>query len=196
MYYPQSQIKTNLYTNGGEFIIATTGVPYRGYYYSVSNGKFFTEKSPTPNSLELTLLSGNLQSTATLQSVNTVPSSVSLTYDSLSNPPLKARYLPLVISPLPTQEDYTAGEFQRYFAKKINEVIYIETDKDTYTKLVNKNPELYFEQYIPFSLPWDISGDKEQVYKTNKNIVEQIMVKNKLPKFGDYLKFDYLKYYK
>jgi len=196
MYYPQSQIKTNLYTNGGEFITAITGVPYRGYYYAVSNGKFFTEKSPTPNSLELISLSGDLQSTTTLQSVNTVPSSVSLTYGSLTKTPISSRYLPLVISPSPTQEDYNIGEFQRYFAKKINEIIYIETDKDTYTKLVNKNPELYFEQYISFSLPWDISGDKEQVYKTNKNIVEQIMVKNKLPKFGDYLKFDYLKYYK
>jgi hypothetical protein len=80
--------------------------------------------------------------------------------------------------------------------KKINELIYIETDKDTYTKLVEQNPELYYEQYIPFSLPWDISGEKQQVYKTNKNIVERMMVKNRLPKFGDYLKHNYLKYYK
>lgn len=195
MYYPQSQIKTNLYTNGGEFIVAATGTLYQGYYYTVSNGKIFTEKSPTPNSKELIPLS-NSQPPPSPQSINKVPSSVALTYDSLINLPLNARYLPLVISPFPTQEDYTTGEFQRYFAKKINEIIYIETDKDTYTKLVNKNPELYYEQYVTFNLPWDISGDKEQVYKTNKNIVEKMMVKNKLPKFGDYLKFDYLKYYK
>jgi hypothetical protein len=195
MYYPQSQIKTNLYTNGGEFIVATTGTLYQGYYYTVSNGKIFTEKSPTPNSKELIPIS-NSQPPQSPQSINKVPSSVALTYDSLINSPLNARYLPLSISPSPTQEDYNVGEFQRYFAKKINEVIYIETDKDTYTKLVNKNPELYYEQYVAFDLPWDISGEKQQVYNTNKSIVERMMVKNKLPKFGDYLKFDYLKYYK
>jgi hypothetical protein len=195
MYYPQSQIKTNLYTNGNEFIISTTGTPYRGYYYSVSNGKFYTEKSPTPNSKELISLSNSLTPPSP-QSINKVPSSVALTYDSLNESSFKTRYLPLSISPSPTQEDYNVGEFQRYFAKKINEIIYIETDKDTYTKLVNKDPKLYYEKYIVFDLPWDISGEKQQVYNTNKSIVERMMVKNKLPKFGDYLKFDYLKYYK
>ena len=42
----------------------------------------------------------------------------------------------------------------------------------------------------------DISGDKNQVETTNRNIVELATFRRKLPKLGDYLKFNYLKYYK
>ena len=35
MYYPKSQIKTNLYTNGDKFALASTNETYTGYYYVV-----------------------------------------------------------------------------------------------------------------------------------------------------------------
>ena len=37
MYYPPSQIQTNLYTGGDEYIIASSGENYIGNYYSLSN---------------------------------------------------------------------------------------------------------------------------------------------------------------
>lgn len=47
MYYPKSQIKTNLYTNGGELVfINRQDVYYTGYYYETSTGKKFTGKTP------------------------------------------------------------------------------------------------------------------------------------------------------
>jgi hypothetical protein len=36
MYYPKSQIKENLYTNGGELQLADTLQEYKGYYYITS----------------------------------------------------------------------------------------------------------------------------------------------------------------
>ena len=45
-YYPKSQIITNLYTDGGEFILSTTGENYIGDYYSTSNGVSYTGKNP------------------------------------------------------------------------------------------------------------------------------------------------------
>ena len=39
MYYPKSQIKPNLYTNGEEFILSTTKETYKGPYYKISSGK-------------------------------------------------------------------------------------------------------------------------------------------------------------
>ena len=193
MYYPKSQIKTNLYTNGGEFVVLSTGLGYRGSYYKISTGQTFTGPSPNQDSQEIVPLENNQnQQRPEFITVRRSNAIELLNFESFPS----LRYLPLAFSPYPTQEDYNVGEFQRYFAKKINELIYIETDKDTYTKLVEQNPELYYEQYSPFSLSWDISGEKQQVYKTNKNIVERMMVKNRLPKFGDYLKHDYLKYYK
>ena len=37
-YYPKSQVKTNLYANFGEYLIASTGEPYQGSYWKNSRG--------------------------------------------------------------------------------------------------------------------------------------------------------------
>ena len=46
MYFPQSQIKTNLSTNGGEFVTLSTNENYIGPYWSTSSGKYYTKKNP------------------------------------------------------------------------------------------------------------------------------------------------------
>ena len=46
MYYPQSKIITNLYTNGGEYILSTTKESYIGYYFEISSGQKYTGKTP------------------------------------------------------------------------------------------------------------------------------------------------------
>ena len=57
MYFPLSQIKPNLYTNGGEYILSTTRKEYKGYYFETSNGKKLTGKTPQdgPNIILLNL---------------------------------------------------------------------------------------------------------------------------------------------
>jgi hypothetical protein len=50
MYYPKSQIQTNLYTNGEEYIIKGQSSYYIGHYWKTSQGKYYTGK--TPNSGE------------------------------------------------------------------------------------------------------------------------------------------------
>ena len=45
-YFPKSQIKPNLYTNGDEFSISITKQPYKGFYYEISSGQKFTGKTP------------------------------------------------------------------------------------------------------------------------------------------------------
>jgi hypothetical protein len=44
-YYPLSQIKTNLYTNGTEYT-TLDGVAYTGYYFKISTGQLFTGRTP------------------------------------------------------------------------------------------------------------------------------------------------------
>jgi hypothetical protein len=46
MYYPLSQITSNLNTNGGEFAYADTEQEYKGYYWTTSSGKYYTGKTP------------------------------------------------------------------------------------------------------------------------------------------------------
>ena len=52
-YYPLSQIQTNLYTNGGEYVVKSTGNSYKGFYYKVSTGKLYVGKLPEGAQVEL-----------------------------------------------------------------------------------------------------------------------------------------------
>jgi hypothetical protein len=61
MYYPLSQIISNLYTNGEEFTFISNGLPYIGYYWKTSNEKYYSGKTPQdlPNE-ELILISNTI----------------------------------------------------------------------------------------------------------------------------------------
>ena len=45
-YYPKSQIKTDLFTNGKEFVRSDNDLPYVGSYWKTSNGEVFSGKTP------------------------------------------------------------------------------------------------------------------------------------------------------
>jgi hypothetical protein len=118
-------------------------------------------------------------------------------YTSLKNIDINTQILLPYYSPiLPTQQDYQIGEFRRCFCKKIDEIIYLEIDKDTYSKLIKKDPTIAFQYYQPFNIPWQLTGDKEQVFTTNRDITALTIKQQKLPQFDKYLKEDYIKYYK
>ena len=201
MYYPLSQISTNLHTNGNEFAYVSTLKSYTGYYWKTSKGKYYTGKTPqdAPND-EIILFSfeGKVnipQSTTPSNSFYNQYDDDSLSYLNLTNPSqpgLSPTYSPT----FPTQQDYTNGEMRRYFCKKTNEIIYLEVSKDTYDKLVSQDSQILWQLYQPFNLPWQLSGSKEQVFTTNKNIVELTSVRQKLPMLMEYLKMDFTKYYK
>ena len=60
MYFPESQITPNQYTNGGEFKIQSTGQDYKGYYFITSTGQRYTGRNQNDNPvLELTILTSN-----------------------------------------------------------------------------------------------------------------------------------------
>ena len=218
MYYPKSQITPNQYTNGDEFVLSTNNSSYSGYYFKISTGKYFTGRNqddrpnvelipvtslsqdnnsgPNPN-VNINVLS--LDSTdflSTQYEVNTEEVSNYFALKNLNpyNPPkpLVPYYNPVQ----PSNQDYQNGEFRRLFCKKSNELQYIEINEETYTKLLAKDPQILWQLYIPFNISWQLTGDKQQVAKTNKNIVELTSKRLQLFRFNEYLKLDYLKYYK
>jgi hypothetical protein len=208
-YYPKSQISTNLYTNGGEFTtqINNPNIVYKGYYWKTSDGSFFSGRTPqdTPivrlypiSKLETSNAFNIADPTVDLDIISSVDVQVSLTeYSRLKRENVNQKvYLPTYLPTTPTQQDYQTGEFRRYFCKKTNEIIYIEISKETYDKLVNQDPQILWQLYQPFNLPWQLTGKKEDVYKTNRNITELTSVKLKLPMLSAYLKEDFTKYYK
>jgi hypothetical protein len=221
MYYPKSQIVTNLYTNGQEYIIKSTSENYIGNYWKTSDGKFFTGKTPEDKNIqELIVARSKFSETPSSSPSYTQPVQVdlALTYDSpyvgdnpdlyneknvldyaklknidIINPP--SLLLPVPFNPQPTQDDYNLGEFTRYFCKKTNELIYIEINKDTYDKLVGKELTYLWQLYTPFRYQWIISGNKETVYKTNEQVTRYMITKFKFPAFNKFLKENYLKFW-
>jgi len=202
MYYPKSQIKINLYTNGEEFFLKDTETPYTGYYYQVFTGKKFTGASPDggggveliPN-LTLggnppTTVGGVSNSIRTTKNLSDFDSSllyynndVIFTYPKLSD--FQGRSLPTPYHPQPTIIDRNIGEYQRYFAKKTNELIYIEVSKETYTKFNSNDPTLASDLYNVLSLPWSLDRDAES---TNRKIVALVEKNNKWYGFSKYFK--------
>lgn len=207
-YYPISQLTTNLSTNGDEFKIVTTNEPYQGLYYTTSDGSFFTGKNPQdgPSFLLTPIKSTSPEideiSDSEIISTNFVNPNINVDINqkTIANylnitKPLPTRYLPISNPTLPTSNDYKNGEFQRYFTKKTNELIYIEIDKITYNKLLQQDPTIAFDLYNPISLPWNLTGDEKQVYQSNKNIVELVERENNWYGFTSYFQKDFSKYY-
>ena len=219
-YFPKHYIKTDLYTIGGEFILRANQQDYAGPYWQTGNGKYYTGKTPQGSGIfELIKLEviNNLEplyneplytdkiKVAFLGDAPEVGDgnlpyidSNILEYTNLKKIVTSAnaiKYLPPFNITLPTQQDYQNGEFRRYFAKKANELQYIEVSSQTYAQLVKRDPVIEWSLYQPFNIPWQLTGNRDQVERTNRNIVELTIQKNGLYKFNEYLRFDYTKYY-
>lgn len=146
MYYPLNKISAGLYTSGAEFYLVETSVEYKGYYFSTYDGKYFTGKTPTPDSIEIKKYSSDLISTPTLKALNY--------NNSIQTPSSVVHY-----TAVPTSEDYKAGSFIRYFAKKVNSDMtsFVELSKDGYDSLATD--PLYAKTFIK----WKLTGPAQDV---------------------------------
>tara|TARA_R110000868_G_scaffold168808_3_gene403654 strand:+ start:6452 stop:7084 length:633 start_codon:yes stop_codon:yes gene_type:complete len=208
MYYPQSQIIVNLYTNGQEFIIKSSKENYIGNYWKTSDGKYFTGKTPESKNIQELIINASTINSNQLSSISseTLPTptgvylndsyTINAEYSKLNSKLAKVNKIPTSFNPQLTQSDYDLGEFTRYFCKKTNELYYVEINKDTYTKLIGKDPNYLWQLYIPFKYQWIISGEEKQTYTINKNVTNYMIVKFKFNALNQFLKEDYLKFWK
>ena len=191
MYYPKSQIKTDLYTNGNDFLLSTNQIFYKGYYYETSTGEKYTGKSPedTPNIKLISINDDSVLSPPT-------PTENLITLDSpLISPTLPNRNIPQFNPTTPTTQDQQNGQFVRYFCKRTNENRYMEIDFNTYTQLRAQDPKIAWDLYNPTQIIWLIKGNREQVYNSNKGSVQSIEQNLKWYGFSQYFKNDFSKYY-
>lgn len=170
-YYPKNKIQQNLQTNGDEYKTVINynndGPFYVGLYYKLYNGKYYTGKFPGD---------GDNKELIPIMIENVI----------IPIPALVTSHIPPLF---PTPKDYEVGVFTRYFSKKRNEFIFNEFTKDQYS---NINTTLY----IKFQIQWQLVGDKDITFNTNRNIVLLAEQKNKVPGLSTYLKENYLQYYK
>jgi hypothetical protein len=208
MYYPKSQIKTDLYTNGGEYILSTNGSDYKGYYYETSKGSKFTGKNPEDGFNILILKPYNPDplnpDNLSIQIINDQPK-YNIPYTDFdtqeyfdkfqTNKNKIIRSLPSYNITTPTLNEQNNGVFSRYFCKKNNEFQYIEIAKETYNDLKSKSTKIAWDLYTPLSVLWYIKGDMEKIYNSNKHSVVLLEQINKWYGFSQYIKEDYLKYF-
>jgi hypothetical protein len=219
-YYPLSQIKPNLYTNGSEYVLFSTREPYTGYYYEVSDGKRYTGKTiqDGPNNL---LITNNPISSLSTDPPNSVddeettplyvnimlpnvnedpdsgipyPESINNEYFQLNKIKSVRRILPQPNIIPPNTQDYSLGVYRRFFCKKNNENIYFEIDKSTHQKLIQKHPSIAFDLYSSISTLWYLKGKQLKIYKSNKGLIELIERNQKWLGFPQYFN-NYLQFY-
>ena len=199
-YYPKNRIETNLYTRGGEFSVTITGEEYKGYYYKLYNGTFFTGKTPNdkPNQELIPLIPQLVEESPVIVTLIQDNDLNLRKYFSLLETSPKDKRLPVPYYPKPTKQDYELGEIQRYFSKKVNEIIFIEISQIDFDNLIEQNSAYLWQYYTTFSIPWEISGIKDEVENINKKIVALAEFNNKVAGFGTYIikTGGFLKFYK
>src|SRR5210317_1648905 len=214
MYVPKSRIKTGLYTQDGELVLAGTTIPYTGYYYELYNGQYYSGQTPdSENSVRLVKAPPSRLETSVEDIdkvfINTLTDNIDPnglfveqtssdinSYLSLTQDPQNTKLIPAAITPTVSQDNYDNGQFIRYFAKKSNELRYLEISESTYTKLKNRSRDYLWEHYLVFSLPWMLTGKKETVGKVNRDITVLTEQRLKIKGLQQFLKYDYLKFYK
>jgi hypothetical protein len=179
-YYPKSNILTNqvatqdmVDTNGQIFnyVLISNNQYYQGYYYALYNGETYTGKYP-----------GDGDNKEIIKVVDDI--------DAYDKPTPIPSLTTTNIPPLyPTPKDYEVGVFTRYFSKKRNEYLFDELTEDQHSSIDNT-------LYIKFQIQWQLVGNSDTTYTTNRNMVLLAEQRNNVAGLQIYLKEDYLKYYK
>jgi hypothetical protein len=199
MYFPKSQYTGNLYTDGTQYVIATSGDLYKGYYFKTFNNELYTGKTPEDGTPRLLIEADKPTSSgpaSTFTSSVTQPLYILMSdFTAYDNKEPEIRYLPQPNVTLPTPDDYKQGVFTRYFCKKTNELKYIEIDQKTHSKLASQSSEVAWDLYIPQSIDWYITGNMENIYNLNKSIVNMVETEEKWYGFSQYFKQNFAKYF-
>jgi len=200
-YYPKSQIKTNLYTNGGEYTLlsnlnSSTLSDYTGYYFKTSTGQTFTGKSPSdvPNRPLYLIEPLSFDEEESFNSNIINPSSNLIVYVNGDNVP-QTRKIPQFALTLPTAEDKKRGYFTRYFCKKNNEFLYFETSQMFYDRINSQDSTVAYDLYSVASLNWYILGDPSQNANQNISQVNQVTNTKGWLGFSQYFQGDFTKYF-
>jgi hypothetical protein len=218
MYYPKSQIQENLHTNGGELKPFNSEKEYKGFYFKTSNGEIFSGKNPedkpniplemvSPSSNELSSPSSgiNFSNKKVIKFTSNESEPIANNYYVVNDAYYKSKSIPqnrgeaprkpIQSKPTPTEEDYQKGTFKRFFVKKSNQNLFIEVNEDEYELFKIKNPKVQCNLYVPIELPWNLTGDRIEVFNKNKSLSHLYETRDKLYGFSLSFKNKFDKYW-
>tara|TARA_B110000977_G_scaffold39397_1_gene52871 strand:+ start:803 stop:1405 length:603 start_codon:yes stop_codon:yes gene_type:complete len=177
MYYPKSQIKTNLTTQGQEFVFASNKKPYKGKYWKTSKGTFYTGENPNDGSPLKLIPIDTLKPHSEIKNNSTHSHTDSREYDMYllddsyySARGIKSRNQP-PRNPISSKPKIGEKITERYFVSKTNEPQFIEVSKVEFQKFESKSSEVNWSLYESIKLNWKTDGTQEEAYLYNKNQV-------------------------
>ena len=169
MYYPESKIVKNLYTNGEELVYVSTEAPYLGAYHILANGEIYTGKNPRDGELQklkYRFPAYNIDPKTGEMKPTPIPSSTP--YDNIrQRQNIKPPNIEL-IEPKYSEPVISYPSFKRYFLRRTNNVIFTEVSQLDYNAIKIKDPKYNFGIYIPFELIWTTSG--ANIAETNEKM--------------------------
>ena len=148
-YYPISEITTDLYTPGKQWM-TTDNVQYIGAYHKYLTGEVYTKAQWQPD-----------QSTILIPYIDQTISNKNITYFTLKPEIQLARTSPTSHNVVVTVTDYTLGILQRFFIKKRNDNAIIEINKQQYDAW--KSDQIDKKLYIAIEIAWYIAGPANDV---------------------------------
>ena len=217
-YYPKSQIKTDLYTTGGElaYLLDVKGrdKEYKGFYWKTSKGTFFSGRNPNDPTTEALVVYFDennprnpflpptvLDGYQVDQIAPRKPGEWNIQDPFYNKAGLKVPGdLPMSFFPTPTDQNYDTGEFQRYFLNRIGHPIFIEVDQLTYEQYEAKDSRAEWPLYTPFKISWELtgirSGTEDSAFEINKRTVERIQRNLNLKGFDKWFKGKFTEFFK
>lgn len=159
-YLPKNKYKTK-YTNGGEYIIKSTGELYVGNYLELPNNVFYAGTDPQLITEELKVF---------IPPSTKVPNTRSNAIFGILNKKYvgkeKNYTTPIASKTFPTDEDYTNGSMLRYFGQQIQTGRYFEVDEKTYSD-IRTSDRIDRSIYTQGQIRWALKGDTEQINGAN-----------------------------
>lgn len=161
IYYPDSHIIHNLYTNGKEWMLEN-GTEYIGFYHRYNDGLVLTE--PYYSKYKCNKLIPYVDPSA-------LPVNV---YNKLKQVTISNTVSPVYYHGVPTMEDYSAGVFKRFFVYRRNYsdlfLDFFEVDEEQYKSWSKVNKGISEILYNGFTINWKLTGPEYDVAQDNRII--------------------------
>jgi hypothetical protein len=173
IYYTKAQIKTGLVTEGEEFMFMD-GTEYIGQYHTYTTEETFSEPNFVKDKSRMLIPYVPPIGTSDTVKLGGIPFDVAknYVYDQIKEIKFKKSLTPNDTIVTPTDKDFGRGYMIRYFAKKVNDDIIIELDRDKKSEW-GKDGGLDKHLWELFEFRWKVSGPEFDIIDKKSGILTQ-----------------------
>jgi hypothetical protein len=167
IYYPDSQIEKNLFTEGKEWMYLKDWKEYRGFYHKYTNGEVFTEREWDPNRSEI-LVPYKEKSDSYFRYLDIKQYSLfqGQKYQNIGPQKFYTYTAPRAVKRLPTDIETENGFMERVFVYKRNERnrVMFEVDAKQIENFEKDNTGINQYLYGYVKIPWKLDGPERDIF--------------------------------